>query len=224
MGWYYVITDEMIEWGLTGSELLVYAIINGFSQRGQGCYWGSLDNTAKVCGISRATALRSLQSLMAKGFIKKNKAVVNDNFCVIYTATRVSKCDSESQNDTSESCKMRPNNIDDNINNKERDNRRFTPPTLDEVRAFCLSRNNGIDAEEFVAHYTSNGWMVGKTRMKDWKSAVITWEKARRKERKVAPKERKESVFSHNLKVMDEMFGTNLHEQAYGKKEAYDEQ
>lgn len=224
MNWFYVITDEMIEWGLSGSELLVYALINGYSQRGQGCYWGSLETTSKVCGISRATAIRTLQSLISKGFIGKSKVVVNNEFRVVYSATRVSKCDLECQNDTIGGIKMRPNNIDDNINNKRDINRKFIPPTIDEVRDYCQQRGNGIDPEEFIAHYTSNGWMVGKTRMKDWKSAIITWEKSRKKERKVPQKERKESVFEHNMRVHDELFGTNYHEQLYGKKEVCDEQ
>lgn len=57
----------------------------------------------------------------------------------------------------------------------------FVPPTVDEVREYCESRNNGIDAEEFVAFYESKGWLVGKTKMANWKMAVITWEKSRKK-------------------------------------------
>lgn len=53
----------------------------------------------------------------------------------------------------------------------------FTPPTVEEVKAYCTERNNGIDAEHFVDYYTSNGWKVGKNQMKDWKAAVRTWER-----------------------------------------------
>jgi predicted phage replisome organizer len=56
--------------------------------------------------------------------------------------------------------------------------KRFTPPTLEEVQAYCLERNNTVDAERFMNHYTSNGWLVGKNKMKDWKAAVRTWEKS----------------------------------------------
>lgn len=54
---------------------------------------------------------------------------------------------------------------------------RFTPPTLDEVRAYCEERGNGIDAEQFVDHYNANGWKVGRSPMKDWKAAIRNWEK-----------------------------------------------
>ncbi len=54
---------------------------------------------------------------------------------------------------------------------------RFTPPTVEEVRDYCLERNNGIDAEQFVDFYSSKGWVVGKNKMKDWKACVRTWER-----------------------------------------------
>ena len=54
---------------------------------------------------------------------------------------------------------------------------RFTPPTVEEVKAYCVERENGVDAERFVDFYTSKGWKVGKDSMKDWKAAVRTWEK-----------------------------------------------
>ena len=55
--------------------------------------------------------------------------------------------------------------------------KRFVPPTVEEVAAYCKDRNNGIDPVAFVSHYAANGWMRGKTKMKDWKQAIITWEK-----------------------------------------------
>ena len=51
------------------------------------------------------------------------------------------------------------------------------PPTLDQVRDYCLERKNGIDPEAFIAYYDSRGWMLGKNRIKSWKSCIITWEK-----------------------------------------------
>jgi hypothetical protein len=58
--------------------------------------------------------------------------------------------------------------------------KKFVPPTVDEVRAYCHQRNNTIDAETFIAFYASKGWKVGNQAMKDWKAAVITFEKTAR--------------------------------------------
>ncbi|MEN6423664.1 MAG: phage replisome organizer N-terminal domain-containing protein [Smithella sp.] len=68
-------------------------------------------------------------------------------------------------------------NKNKNKNKKERENRGiFQIPTLQEIADYCMERQNGINAETFLNHYTSNGWMVGKNKMKDWKAAVRTWE------------------------------------------------
>lgn len=53
----------------------------------------------------------------------------------------------------------------------------FTPPTVEEIRAYCEERKNSVDPERFHSYYSSNGWMVGKAKMKDWKAAVRTWER-----------------------------------------------
>lgn len=57
--------------------------------------------------------------------------------------------------------------------------KRFTPPSVEEVRAYCQERKNNVDPQTFVDFYESKGWMIGKTKMKDWKAAVRTWEKNR---------------------------------------------
>ena len=54
--------------------------------------------------------------------------------------------------------------------------KRFVPPSVEEVRDYCLERGNSVDPQRFVDYYSSNGWMVGKTKMKDWKAAVRNWE------------------------------------------------
>lgn len=59
---------------------------------------------------------------------------------------------------------------------REKRKSRFIPPSLDDVKAYCLERNNKIDAETFLNFYESSEWMRGKTKIKDWKSCVRTWE------------------------------------------------
>lgn len=55
---------------------------------------------------------------------------------------------------------------------------KFTPPTLEQVKAYCQERNNNVDPQRWLDHYTSNGWKVGRNPMKDWKAAVRTWERS----------------------------------------------
>lgn len=70
---------------------------------------------------------------------------------------------------------------------KEREKKRFVPPSLDEVTAYCTERNNSIDPEGFIDFYTSNGWKVGKNPMKDWKAAVRSWEQRDKRPAKKKP-------------------------------------
>ncbi len=55
---------------------------------------------------------------------------------------------------------------------------RFVPPTLEEVQEYCWERQNNVDPQKFIDHYSSNGWKVGRNPMKDWKAAVRTWERS----------------------------------------------
>ena len=65
--------------------------------------------------------------------------------------------------------------------------KRFSAPSVDEVRDYCRERGNSIDAETFVDFYASKGWKVGNSPMKDWQSAIRTWEK---RECRASPREK----------------------------------
>ena len=217
MGWYYVITDEIRE-TFDGKEADVFAVINGFSQEGQGCFYGSLSLLSKFCGIrSKTTTQKILKALQEKGAIVKEEENRNGiKFCTYRVAKNWDGISEMDMGGISEIGNNNKGSIDNNtmcIEGKAK----FKKPSLAEVSAYCVERGNTIDPEEFINHYESNGWMVGKNHMKDWKAAVRTWEK-REKEIPQRKRVEKESVLSHNLKVMDMMFGTSYHEQAYGKQ------
>lgn len=53
--------------------------------------------------------------------------------------------------------------------------RRFIPPSAEEVKQYCREQGYSVDAERFVDHYESNGWMVGRNKMKNWKASVRNW-------------------------------------------------
>ena len=62
--------------------------------------------------------------------------------------------------------------------------KRFVKPTLEQVKEYCLSRKNNIDAQHFMDFYESKGWKVGNQPMKDWKACVRTWEQRNKVENK----------------------------------------
>ena len=222
MGWYYVITQEIRE-SFEGKEADVFAVINGFSQEGQGCFYGSLSLLSQFCGIkSKTTTQKILKSLMAKGAIVKGEDLHNGvKFCT-YKVNKnwygISKIDMGGISETDTNNKENKNINIDTLSN--RGSIRFQKPSLEDVREYCIRRGNRVDSEQFFNFYESKGWIIGKSPMKDWRAAVRTWEKREKEipQRKRSPLTKNESVLEHNLKVMDQMFGTNLHEQAYGNK------
>ena len=70
---------------------------------------------------------------------------------------------------------------DKHINNKGAS---FKKPDINDIKEYCLCRNNGIDSETFFDFYESKNWMVGKNKMKDWKAAVRTLERRETKKPK----------------------------------------
>ena len=212
MGWYYVITQEIRE-SFDGKEADVFAVINGYSQGGQGCFYGSLSQLSNFCGIkSKTTTQKILKSLVAKGAVLKGEESHNGvKFCTYKVNPNWYGISKNDMGGISE--------ID--TNNKEniykstlsiKGSSRFQKPSLEDVKAYCLARMNKVDPEQFFNFYESKGWVVGKTPMKDWRAAVRTWEKRETG----SPARKQESVLEHNFKVMDQMYGTNLHQQAYG--------
>ena len=66
------------------------------------------------------------------------------------------------------------------VNNKEKEKetaKRFLPPSIEQVKKFVSEKNYSVDPESFVAFYQSKNWFVGKNKMKDWRAAVVTWQK-----------------------------------------------
>ena len=60
-----------------------------------------------------------------------------------------------------------------NINTKGR----FLKPTIIDIKKYCTERKNNVDCETFYHFYESKNWQIGREKMKNWKSCIITWEK-----------------------------------------------
>ena len=58
-----------------------------------------------------------------------------------------------------------------NVTTPTKNNKRFVPPTLEEVTAYVAERNSKVIPQVFIDFYSSKDWMVGKNKMKDWKAA-----------------------------------------------------
>ncbi len=51
----------------------------------------------------------------------------------------------------------------------------FSPPGREDITAYCRETGHSIEVDSFLDYYEANGWMIGKSPMKDWKAAVRRW-------------------------------------------------
>ena len=66
-------------------------------------------------------------------------------------------------------------NNENNVIGPDKKQRKFTPPTPDEVDEYCKEKNYPLIGNDFCNFYESKGWMVGKNKMVSWRSAVGGW-------------------------------------------------
>ena len=72
-------------------------------------------------------------------------------------------------------------------------NKRFVPPTLEEVKAYCKERGNNVNPETWFDFYTANGFKVGRNQMKDWKASIRYWERGENNGKNILKRTKNES-------------------------------
>lgn len=183
--------------GLKGNELLIYAIIYGFSQAESQVYSGTAGYLAEWTGQSKRNVMRELASLTEKGLLIKGEKIINgvkftEYRCADEMPWGMTNC--HGGDDKMSHYKI-INNIQEekesnNINvitkekvTEEPKKKGFIKPSLEEVQAYIKEKGFIVNAETFVDYYESNGWKVGKNPMKDWNAAVRTWEQKEKEKR-----------------------------------------
>lgn len=195
------------ELNLKGNELLVYAIIYGFTQDGESFFTGSAQYIADWLGATKKTARTILNALAERGLLEKKDVMENSvKFChyrvknfpgvgknLPHGGEKISpgggekispynkyinnKEENNNKKRVSVTKNRASNVMNDNVEKERESASRFARPSLEEVKAYCEERGNSIDPEHFIDYYEANGWKVGKNSMKDWKAAVRNWEK-----------------------------------------------
>ena len=62
------------------------------------------------------------------------------------------------------------------INRKERvKEKNQIPPSIEDVQTYIHDNRLNVDANRFMDYYESNGWKVGKAKMKDWQATLRNW-------------------------------------------------
>jgi hypothetical protein len=88
--------------------------------------------------------------------------------------------------------KFKDNNTLNTTSNNTKNKGRFTPPTLTEVIDQCNFSGANIDPQGFIDFYESKGWMIGRNKMKCWKSAIRTWARKDKETQRARPVKQKQ--------------------------------
>ena len=112
----------------------------------------------------------------------------------------------ESNTKQTEAKKADNDNVNDNVLKENTlkgvKEKRFAPPTPENVRGYCREMGYAnVDAERFVDFYAAKDWMIGKNRMKDWKAAVRNW--ARQDHSSAAGKQKKNAFLNFDDRGTD---------------------
>jgi hypothetical protein len=114
--------------------------------------------------------------------LSNNKQILVDNTANVRQMPSKVGANAEQTESNCLAIKVKERKVNNNIkkkNKKKETAKLFTPPSIEEVEFYISEKKYSIDAETFVAFYTSKNWFVGKNKMKDWHAALITWEKRR---------------------------------------------
>jgi hypothetical protein len=175
---------------LKGNELIIFAIIHGFTVA-ECSYTGSLQYLMEWTNSTKQGVMKSLKSLIDKGLIVKNEKWVNGvKFCEYTTGKQsLQRWSTEFTRVVNKVYKggqlSLPNNIDNNkADNKDNNTqRKFVPPTLEEIQKYITEKGLHVDAKQFYDYFEAGNWVDSKgNRVKSWKQKLLTWDNMRKKD------------------------------------------
>ena len=179
--YYAILTSEVrYNQNLTPNAKLLYAEITALINMNGECF-ASNKYFADLYGKSKTTISKWVSELVKEGFVevkltyKEGSKEINNRYIRILKGGIVKNLNTPILKN------LKDNNTIVN-NNTTYSNKK---PTVEEIKQYCLQRNNGIDAEQFFDFYESKNWYVGKNKMKNWQAAIRTWEKRKTKTSKI---------------------------------------
>ena len=139
----------------------------------------------EVTGIEKAIWTQ-IQFAIDQAQNSRKRAIENGNKGGRPNKTITENNPNETENNLNVNVNVNANandNVNDNVKSKGTScevpspkSSRFIPPTLAEVEAYCFTRNNSVNAQQFIDFYSSKNWYVGKNKMTDWRASVRLWE------------------------------------------------
>jgi hypothetical protein len=175
---------------LYGNELIIYSILNSVCQTPGASYYGSKEYLGKFVGSTR-TAIRVLNSLIEKGYVKK-RVISGRKTEYIALAVKKKNRSSKKESDNlsvtnchSDCDKMSHQYKNKYINkyikkdrNKDPDSLPDKPniPSLEEVKAYAVEMNLKFNPVKFYEYYQEKKWIKKNgAPVKSWKLTMCRW-------------------------------------------------
>lgn len=183
--YFYTITESMLDLGLRGTELNLFAIIYGYSQRGDGVCYVSRPELAKRCGVASIRTIdAAIRSLIEKGLILKETYKKSElqltGYKYNYTRANYAPSPVQKLHPTPVQKLHTPRANSAPMENKEENKKVFIPPTPKEVADYVRSRGwsdpEGF-AKYYVSYHTESKWHMSNGKpIRNWKLNVVSWE------------------------------------------------
>ena len=180
---YYAIIPANVRYNenLNSSQKLFYGEITALTFKTGEC-WASNNYFARLYKVSPSLISNWVKALEKENLIvvdySKNGKEITKRIIKIIGTQNIDYPIQNIEEGYSKYLKENNTSINNTSNKKEiYKEKRFKKPTIEEVKEYCLERNNNVNAEQFIDFYESNGWKVGRNSMKDWKAAIRTWER-----------------------------------------------
>jgi hypothetical protein len=137
----------------------------------------SLETWAKRWNWDKSKVRRFLTLLQSDGMI----VLVSDNITTHLTVCNYASYQDEGNASETPMKRKRNTNeiqttpIKEEQEQQEQKEGKFIKPTIEDVKTYMKELGMNDISERWMSHYESNGWLVGKNKMKDWKASVRTW-------------------------------------------------
>lgn len=206
IGVYWCIVEQMYEQGgqlpLSSCKSIAYtlhvscdlvkSVINDFLlfDNDGNVFWSEsvksrLDKRAEISEKRREAGKKGWQKTFNnKQTLGNNEQMLVDNTANVRQMPSEVEANAEQTKSNCPAIKVKESKVKENKENnikkknkKKETDKRFLPPSIEEVKSYISEKKYSVDAETFIAFYTSKNWFVGKNKMRDWKAALITWEK-----------------------------------------------
>ena len=164
---------------LNALEKVILTEIDSLDMGEDGC-WASNKYIADFCQCSETKVSTAISKLIERGYLYVKSFDGRQRVL----KSRLSNFERQTlKNRKADSQNLKQSNTSNNTKNntKKKDiepkRKRFTPPTLEEVKAYCLERKNNVDPQKFYDYFSASDWVDSKgNKVKNWKQKVITWE------------------------------------------------